>query len=401
MSAASRSSLTRRDRRLLFAFLIMVAVVLVVVAVLAPQQDDQDRTPSTFSSGTHGAEAAYLALDQSGYHIERWERPLSDLVPRVNAHTVVIFAEPNFNRAVRSRTVVQQILDHGGRVLVTGMAGGFLLPEDRAQAGSPVAGSLYPSCDAQPEGFGSLADSGTVHMRASYEWHDPRPNQRVQYTCRGNAVVVSFPAGHGQVIWWADSQPLENGFIAKDGDLALLLASIGAPGDHIVWDESLHDDEAGLWSYANGTPVHLLWAQLAVVALLLILSFSRRSGPLLPDPVVARDAPLEFVYSLGALYDKAGATNTAVEIAYDRFRLTLGRAARPANSQQTEEMIGVASARLGRGGPELRETIKTCEELRYAAGQVQPARALTLVRTLNRFGEEVNQIGGTNNAAKK
>ena len=397
----SKASLSSRDRRLLFAFLIMVAVVLVVVAVLAPQQDDQDRTPSTFSSGSHGAEAAYLALEQSGYHIERWERPLTDLVPQVNAHTVVIFAEPNFNRAVRSRTVVQHILDRGGHVLVTGMAGGFLLPEDRAQAGSPVTGSLYPSCDAQPEGFGALADSGTVHMRASYEWRDPRPSQRVQYTCRGNAVVVSFPASHGKVIWWADSQPLENAFIANDGDLALLLASLGAPGNRIVWDESLHNDEPGLWSYANGTPVHLLWAQLAVVALLLVLSFSRRSGPLLPDPVVARDAPLEFIYSLGALYDKAGATNTAVEIAYDRFRMTLGRGARAANAQQTEEMMGVAAARLGREGPELRETIKTCEELRYASAQVQPARALTLVRTLNRFGEEVSQIGGTKKAAKK
>jgi hypothetical protein len=125
----------------------------------------------------------------------------------------------------------------------------------------------------------------------------------VQYTCRGNAVVVSFPASHGQVIWWADSQPLENGFVLKDGDLALLLASLGAKGDRIVWDESLHNDEAGLWTYANGTPVHLLWAQLAVVALLLVLSFSRRSGPLRTVTVVALDAPLEFVYSLGAFFD--------------------------------------------------------------------------------------------------
>jgi hypothetical protein len=145
MSAGSGSSLSRRDRRLLFAFLIMVALVLIVVAILAPQQDEEDRTPSTFSSGTHGAEAAYLALEQSGYRMERWEQPLSDLVPQVNGHTVVIFAEPIFTRAMRSRTVVQHILDHGGRVLVTGMAGGFLLPEDQAQAGSTVAGSLYPS----------------------------------------------------------------------------------------------------------------------------------------------------------------------------------------------------------------------------------------------------------------
>lgn len=385
-----RSSLNRRDRNLLLACLGFVVLAAIVVAVLAPQQDSTDATPSTFSSGTHGAEAAYLTLQRSGYRIERWERPLDELVAQTDAHTVVIFAEPAFTQAIDARKTVQRILDRGGRVLATGMTGGWLLPANQAQGTAALAANLTPGCDAQPEGFSPLADSGLVHFRGQYQWNSPRPEQRVQYTCRGGAVVVTYPSGHGQVVWWADSQPLENGSIAQDGDLSLLLASLGSTSNRIIWDESLHSDEAGLWSYANCTPVHLLWLQLAIVALLLILSFSRRSGPLLPDPIVARDTPLEFVYSLGALYDKAGATNTAVRIAYDRFRLMLGRRARN-TEQQTEEMISIVTARLGHPAPQLRDTIEQCEELTYAPGQIPSARALTLVRTLNEFEKEVRQ----------
>jgi len=394
------TSLNQRDRRLLLACLAMVALAALVVALLAPQQDEADTTPSTFSSGTHGAEATFLALQRSGYRIERWERPLDDLVPQADAHTVVIFAEPNAIRAMGAKKTVQQLLDHGSRVIATGLTGGFLLAENQAQRTPSLTDGLQLSCSARPEGFGALANSGVVNFRGQNEWNIPRPDQRVQYTCRGNAAVVSYPAGKGQVIWWSDSQPLENGSITKDGDLALLLSSLGSPknrtADRIVWDESLHRDEAGLWSYASGTPVHLLWLQLTLVALLLILSFSRRSGPLLPDPVIARDAPLEFVFSLGALYDKAGATNTAVSIAYDRFRLMLGRRKRPGSASsseqaQTEEIISIVTARLGHPDPELSTTIAACEELTYDPQQMAPKRALVLVRSLNKFEHELRQ----------
>jgi hypothetical protein len=397
----SRSSLNPQDRRLLLTFIAIVALVIVAVAILAPQQDEQDSTPSTFSSGSHGAEAAYLALERSGYRIERWEQPLTGLAPQVDANTVVIFAEPKYGSAIRARRTVQEILDRGGRVLATGDSGAQLLPDRQVETAVTSAEDLKPECEAEPEGFGTVAGSGTVHLRAQFRWNPPLPNQRVQYTCRGSNVVVTYPVGHGQVVWWADSEPLENGAIDKDGDLALLLASIGDPNRvRIVWDESLHNDQPGLWSYAHGTPVHLLWLQLTLVTILLIVSFSRRSGPLLPDPIVARDAPLEFVYSLGALYDKAGATNTAVRIAYDRFRLMLGGLATDRTGRRTEELAGIASARLGDDAASVRETIAACEGLTYASAQVQPARALHLVRALNELETAIGTGSGPLSAAR-
>ena len=388
------ASLNPRDRRLLLACLVIVALAAGVVAVLAPQEDDDNVVPSSFSSGTHGAEAAYLTLQQSGYRIERWERPLNELAQQSDAHTVVILADPmpTAKNLIAARGSVAAILQHGGRVIATGFSGGNLLPQGGLVADQPqMPGTPESNCTAEPDGFGDLASSGAVHIREVAHWKETSPGQRVEYTCDGDAVVVSYAVGPGRAIWWADSLPLENAFIAKDGDLALLLNSLGGADSRIVWDESLHNDEPGIWSYTNGTPVRLLWVQLALVALLLVVSFSRRSGPLLPDPVVARDAPLEFVNSLGALYDRADATNTAVQSAYTRFCLLLGLKRKRGSADETGELMAVASSRLGRNEPKLQSTIQMCEEATYAAAPMPSRQALGLVQSLNKFEREVRQ----------
>ena len=387
------ASLNPRDRRLLLACLVIVALAAGVVAVLAPQEDDDNPVPSSFSSGTHGAEAAYLTLERSGYRVERWERPLTELALQSDARTVVILAGPIPSRKTltAARSSVAAILQHGGRVIATGPSGGDLLPQGQVAKLPQIPGAAEPDCTAEPVGFGDLADSGAVHFREVDFSSETLPGQRVEYTCGRHAVVVSYAVGPGRAIWWADSLPLENAFIAKDGDLALLLNSLGGAGNRIVWDESLHNDEPGIWSYANGTPVRLLWLQLALAALLLVVSFSRRSGPLLPDPVVARDAPLEFVYSLGALYDRAGATNTAVQIAYARFCLMLGLKRKRSSADETKERMAVASSRLGRNEPELWPAIEICEEATYAHVQMPSRQALKLVQSLNKFEREVGQ----------
>ncbi len=400
------ASLNQRDRRLLFACLAIVAVLIVIVALVAPQEDDSDTTPSSFATTSHGAKAAYLALAQSGYRIERWGQPLDQLAAQSDAHTVLILAEPYFGGTEAARAPIAKILERGGRVLATGITGAALLPNNHA-AQNPQA--IERECEAQPEGLAALADSGAIHIRPLALWHSNLPEQRVQYTCNGNAVVVSYAAGKGEVIWWANSLPLENAGITRDGNLALLLRSIDPSGrpdaERIVWDESLHEDDRGLWSYASGTPVHLLWAQLAVLALLLVLSYSRRSGPLLPDPVIARDTQLEFVHSLGALYDKASATNTAVKIAFDRFRLLLGRqtgAPRPGTTaaERSEEIVSQINARRGAAvpglQPEIRNRIQDCEEAAYASEPISPRHALALVRSLWEYEEQIRQGGKKN-----
>ena len=123
------SSLDAKDRKLLLWSVGIAFGLAVVIALVMPSDDnDQNTMPSTYLAGKHGARAAYESLLRSGYKIERWERPLTELADAAGPSTVVILAEP-FSRETDDYKAVEQIVSRGGRVLATGLFGGYILPE--------------------------------------------------------------------------------------------------------------------------------------------------------------------------------------------------------------------------------------------------------------------------------
>ena len=282
----------------------LVGMLIVVLALFSPTNDDEDLTPSSYSTAPHGAKAAFELLRQTGYQVERQSEPLAQIADRVDDHATVVFADPFLQNVTAARDAVKTLLDKGARVLVTGYAGGLLAP------GNAVEVSRYSGaeCDADANGFGQLAGSGTIHMMPQARWKQSDPRYQVVYTCRDDAVAVTYPAGKGTVIWWAGSSPLENSGLQQADNLVFFLNSIGPPaGTRVFWDESLHGDSPSLLSYTRGTPLHLIGWQLVLVAALLLWSYGRRSGPLRPDPIVPRATQIEFVHSLGSLYQAAAA----------------------------------------------------------------------------------------------
>ena len=322
-----RASLNRRDRKLLLGCGALVVVLIVVVAVLAPANEDDDPTPSSYSVAPHGARAAFQLLQQAGYRVERQDDSLAQLDDSSTGenttleHTTVIFAEPFLANVSESKEGVKQILDQGGRVLATGYSGGLLLP-DNAVASNPL--TTDGACDAHSTGLGELAGSGTIRMTASARWKPGNATQQAAYTCQGDTVAVTYRAGKGTVVWWANSLPLENAGIQQKDNLAFFLNSVGPPATtHVLWDESLHGTPPSLMSYTRGTPLKWMGWQVLLVGALLFWSYGRRSGPLRPDPVIPRTAQIEFVHSLGSLYQAANATQVAVADAYQQCRQRL------------------------------------------------------------------------------
>ncbi|MGB6720284.1 MAG: DUF4350 domain-containing protein, partial [Terracidiphilus sp.] len=312
------ATLDAKDRKLLLICLATVAVLAVVSAFFARNQNrDDNPVPSSLLTGKHGARAAYELLESSGYSVERWEQPLSDLAAQADAHTVVILAEP-FLSSTADFKAVNEILQRGGRILVTGMSGGLLAPEGAVQ---PPTQFTMAACMLAPEGLDPLAGSGDVWMVPAAGWKLTSPRYRVEYSCAGEPAVVEYDVGAGHVVWWAGSTPLENGSIGRAGNLDLFLNAIGSrEGHRIYWDESLHGEVRSQWFYARGLALYLLIAGLCGLALLVVFSFSRRSGPVRDLPLSPRASPVEFLEALGSLYAKAGAAATAVSLAYDRFR---------------------------------------------------------------------------------
>ncbi|MGA7318709.1 MAG: hypothetical protein WBX22_32615, partial [Silvibacterium sp.] len=161
-------------------------------------------------------------------------------------------------------------------------------------------------------------------MPVPVRWNSDDPRFRVDQICGDDAVVVHYAVSQGEVVWWSSSAPLNNRGLKDDASLRLFLASIGAPGDAgkprlVLFNEYIHGARENLWATVAGTPVAALGWQLAAIAVLLVVSFGRRSGPLRARVTAPRTSPLEFAESMGDLYRKAGAVEVVTGCAERRL----------------------------------------------------------------------------------
>jgi len=78
-----------------------------------------------------------------------------------------------------------------------------------------------------------------------------------------------------------------------------------------------------------------------------LLTFSRRSGPVYAPSVRSRLSPLEYVDTLGGLYQRAGAASAAVSVSYLRLRYLLARQLGLPNDLPDAELARSAEERLG------------------------------------------------------
>jgi hypothetical protein len=381
-------SLDSKDRRLLVWGAFAAVVLAVVTGILLPNGNSNDNPlPSTYLSGRHGAMAAYETLMRAGYDVERWERPLGELAATAGPHTVVIFAEP-FTREIDEIHAVQEIVERGGRVLATGFWGGYLLP-----GASPDTAKEFnfAACKLEPEGLDPLAGSGEIWMVPQATWQVGRPSDRVQYSCAGQPAVVEYDWGQGHVVWWASATPLENGSLTRAHDLDLFLNSLGQKDGHrFYWDESLHGEIRSDWSFASGPALSMLRTGLPVLAVLILFSFSRRSGPVreLPQPV--RTTPIEFIDALGSIYRNAGASSIAVSIAWERFRRhALRLCGMSGQKMGASELAVVLRRRFPNVGSELERDFAECEAA-ASNDALSPREALRIVQLLERRQRELD-----------
>ncbi|MGD0735044.1 MAG: DUF4350 domain-containing protein [Terracidiphilus sp.] len=382
------STLDSKDRKLLLWCIGIGLTLAVLTGFLLPGANDNNNPlPSTYLSGQHGARAAYETLLRSNYPIERWERPLPELAAEANPSTVVIFAQP-FTREPSDIKAIRTILERGGRVLSTGFGGGFILPGE-ATAVPPEFN--FAACQLQPEGLDPLSNSGEVWMVPQASWNAGNPSHRIDYSCAGQPAIVEYDWKKGHVVWWASSTPLENGSLSRAHNLDLFLNSIGPrEGHHFYWDESLHGEIHSTWSYAGGPALYTLCGAVVLLGILIVFSYSRRSGPVRDLPAPARATPIEFLEALGSLYNNAHASSTAVAIAWERFRRhTLRLCGLRAIKMSAAELAVVIRRRFPAADPTLEADLAACEDAAWSE-TVEPRRALKLIQSLHTHQEQLH-----------
>jgi len=202
--------------------------------------------------------------------------------------------------------------------------------------------------------------------------------------------VVEFDWNKGHAVWWASATPLENGSLARANNLDLLLNSLG-PRDHhhFYWDESLHGDIRSDWSYASGPALTMLQISLPLLGLLIVFSFSRRSGPVRDLPTPPRATPVEFLMALGSLYRNADASSTAVAIAWERFRRrALQLCGLKGSQMNAADLAALIRRRSPASDPSLETDLAACEAT-LRSDTIAPREALKLIQTLHRHLEKL------------
>lgn len=378
------------DRKLLAitgAVLLVLGVALAIVS--PPSSEHASPTPSIYSATSGGARAAYLLLKQLGYPVTAWDRPPNEL-PNEPRGIVLILADPTELPTDKERESVLEFAKSGGRILFTGSMIRSFFPDAKV-SDEPMEASWIKYDSNIPSLFTSSAPK--IELQPEAEWITLGPSQLALYGPSDSAVVVSWRVGEGEILWWGAPTPLTNAGITHESNLNLLLDAVrstGAAGEklEIYWDEYFHGERSSLWGYIGNTPVAWGLAQAAILGLGVLFTFSRRSGPILMPAKASRLWPLEFVDTLGGLYERAHAEPAVVGAVYQQFRAILTRQLRLPAATSDESLAEAVRVRLGWKDDSF-PTMMARAAAASRALQLPADDALTIIRDLEKLEEQL------------
>jgi hypothetical protein len=366
-----------RDRKLLLGAGIVFILLIVGVAFFGGEPGEKVDVPSSYSTASGGAKAAYLVLTESGYKVQRWERRLGDL-PK---GSTLVLADPQEAPTRDEREALRNFLWDGGRILATGMFAGTFLPENESVPDMLLAMTWKKVSAIAPSAITRAAPQITMAPQARWPSYSPA---YALYGDGDEVVVVKYPYGRGEVLWWAAATPLTNAGLKEPGNLEFLLACLGDTKAPILWDEYIHGYRETLGSSVGHSPVKWLLLQLGLLGLAVLATFSRRSGPVFAPVTDIRLSPLEFVQTLGGLYENAGTASVAVDISYQRFRYWLTRRLGVAVNIPIKDLDAAVHDRFVPRDDRFAAILRRCESAK-ADPYLSESEALHLVQELDEY----------------
>jgi len=366
-----------RDRKLLLGSAVVFILLIAGAVIFGGDAGQRQEAPSSHSTASGGAKAAYLLLLQLGYNVQRWEKPLVDL-PKT---ATVILADPMEAPTREERESLKSFLSDGGRIIATGMFAGTFLPENDSVPDMLLGMTSKKAAAVSPSAITRAAPEITIAPQARW------PSYSAAYSLYGDGdeiVVVKYPYGRGEVLWWAAATPLTNAGLKEPGSLEFLLANVGDTKAPILWDEYVHGYREDLGSSVAHSPVKWLLLQMALLGLAVVATFSRRSGPLSAPVTDVRLSPLEFVQTLGGLYENAGTASVAVDICYQRFRYWLTRRLGVANNISINDLESAVRDRFAPKDDRFGAILRRCESAK-SDPYLGEAEALQLVQELDEY----------------
>jgi Domain of unknown function (DUF4350) len=364
------------DRRLLTAVGGVALLLIVLGIILVPERDRSD-TPTTYSVGSGGAKAAYVLLEAAHYSVQRWEESILELP--TGSKATFILAEPEGFPTAAERDALRRFIEQGGRVVAIGASAASFLPEHDIVR-DPVAAMTWRRLSSQSP-TSITRETPEITMAPAAYWGAAT----FALPLYGDGIrthVVTYVVGDGEAIWWASATPLTNSGLREPGNLAFFLACLGDSHRRVYWDEYFHGHRRSSAVTSFDSDLKWIGLQLLFMVAAVLLTYSRRSGPVVPAMAESRLSPLEFVRTLGSLYQRAGAASIAVDIAFQRFRYQLTRRLGIRSDVSARDLDRAVRDRWNVADAGFVGLLEACESARSAV-DLTPSAALTLTQSLS------------------
>jgi hypothetical protein len=365
------------DRKILLVATSLFVVMIAAALLFIRGTNSDENSPSVYSTASGGCKAAFFLLQESGYQVQTWEQPLRDL-PDGKGKTLIL-VEPAAFPAQEEKQKLESFLKSGGRLIAAGRFAGFFLPTNQVESDPLSSTTWRPISALSPSPITRAAPQITLAPQA--HWNSDSGAVGL-YGEADKPVVVEYKIGEGTVLWVSASAPLTNAGLKELGNLEFLLAAVGAPGQtRVLWDEYVHGYERSAATSKTNRIIAWIGVQLAIFAASILLAYSRRSGPVWIPEGEVRLSPLEFVRTLGSLYEHANAGGVAVDISCQRFRYLLTSRLGLSVNTSVDDLACVLRERRAIPEDDFANTLSECESYRYDPS-VPPKTALRLVQAL-------------------
>jgi hypothetical protein len=320
------------NRRTLGLGLLALALLLGLILVGAPATS-RLASGSTWHRGPAGYSAWYESLAQQGISIQRWQRPVEDLLEQLEREpdpmVTLIQNRPTVPDTLLA--VLPGFIDQAELPILLPWMPDWLEAGHRLVVlGAKVPATAAPFSQTLPSEVGPVR----IDTRRRYGLS---AGQNVTLADEYGAVVWRQADGPGEIIWVATPHLAANAYLDQAGNFALLTELVTGEGRRVWVDEYLHGyrDEVAIAAQVGGdswlnylarTPLLILAGQGLVVTLLALLAFNHRLGQRLTRPTPPVDNSQAYITALAGVLHKANSHDFVVQTLGQAERLTLQKA---------------------------------------------------------------------------
>ena len=329
----------------------LILLSLLFILISTPnQQRLQDG--STYSRQPSGYGAWYAAMEQQGAKIQRWQKPVTDLIknapiPKQTGMTLLqIYPQPTGNIVLEQTERAWLAL--GNKLVVLGVA-------------QPVTKAEFSTTHPTAAGLVTIQSS----RRRVASSPKIQPEEEVILGDRYGAIIWQSQIGKGQLILITTPYLGANAYQKSPGNFKLLSQLVDQK-NQIYIDEHLHgyrDREeiakagVGNWiAYLERTPVLVVVLQMGVIFLVFLWGYNQRLGAVVPLVTPAINNSEEYIKAIAAVLERANCPDFLVSTIGKAEQLKLQKSLGLGNTPVAPEtLLAVWQERTGKPAKKLAE----------------------------------------------